>query len=215
MILNKDFIQQKILTKDDVYALSHTDDNPSPYLGFGIIYYAIAHMTRSKYSVCLGSGGGFVPKLMRQAQLDLDIQDGLVTIVDGALPEKGWGEPYWLRIPTHSLNQDYQDIKKLIQTTTAAAEHYFPHQPLIEYLHIDADHSYEGCHTDFLNYQKFLAPCGVITFHDTRSNRDPCFGDIGVPKVIQEIRNMDEWEIIDFPFIGKWMAGMAIVKRRQ
>ena len=38
------------------------------FLGSGMLYYAFAYALKAKVSVCLGSGGGFVPRLLRQAQ---------------------------------------------------------------------------------------------------------------------------------------------------
>ena len=37
------------------------------FLGSGILYYSFTYMLKAKVAVCLGSGGGFVPRLMRQA----------------------------------------------------------------------------------------------------------------------------------------------------
>jgi len=44
------------------------------HLGDGLIIYSLIQMMRSKIVVCLGSGGGFIPRLMVQAQRDLHNQ---------------------------------------------------------------------------------------------------------------------------------------------
>ena len=41
------------------------------HMGDGIIVYALIQHMRAKTCVCLGSGGGFVPRLMTQARYDL------------------------------------------------------------------------------------------------------------------------------------------------
>lgn len=76
------------LTHEAPWCGSHGADGD--YLGMGLIYYGIAYILRAKLAVCLGSGGGFVPRLMRQAQRDLGIADDARTIlVDANRPEAG------------------------------------------------------------------------------------------------------------------------------
>ena len=41
------------------------------HLGDGLIIYSLIQYMRAKTCVCLGSGGGFVPRLMTQARYDL------------------------------------------------------------------------------------------------------------------------------------------------
>ncbi len=73
------------------YAAGHGASGAS--VAGGIIYYALASMARARVCVCLGSGGGFVPCLMRQAQLDLEIANAETYLVDAVLPEAGYGGP--------------------------------------------------------------------------------------------------------------------------
>ena len=40
-------------------------------LGDGLLVYSIIHYMRAKNCVCLGSGGGFIPRIMTQARVDL------------------------------------------------------------------------------------------------------------------------------------------------
>ena len=40
-------------------------------LGDGLLIYSIIHYMRAKVCVCLGSGGGFIPRIMTQARVDL------------------------------------------------------------------------------------------------------------------------------------------------
>lgn len=53
----------------------------------------------------------------------------------------------------------------------------------IDVLFIDGDHSYEGTKDDFERYSKYIAPNGIIAFHDiveSKFSRDPavCYRDI-------------------------------------
>ena len=41
------------------------------HLGDGLLIYSIIHYLRAKTCVCLGSGGGFIPRIMTQASIDL------------------------------------------------------------------------------------------------------------------------------------------------
>src|SRR5210317_1181382 len=44
------------------------------HLGDGLLIYTIIQLMRYKTVVCLGSGGGFIPRIMTQARLDLHDQ---------------------------------------------------------------------------------------------------------------------------------------------
>ena len=68
-MLNRAVIREE-LHHDAKWFESHGSDGKE-YLGGGMLYYTMAYITRAKVCVCLGSGGGFVPRLMVQAQRDL------------------------------------------------------------------------------------------------------------------------------------------------
>ncbi len=55
-------------------------------------------------------------------------------------------------------------------------------------LWIDGDHSYEGVKTDFESWSPFLAPGGVIAFHDSLDER------MGVKRLIGEILPRGDYE---------------------
>jgi len=69
-LLNKNLIVEN-LTQEALWAGSHGAEQES--LGLGWLYYTIAYMLKARVAVCLGSGGGFISRLMRQAQQDLAI----------------------------------------------------------------------------------------------------------------------------------------------
>ena len=82
-LLNSDFITSHV-TGGDPWCVSHGAEEDTPELGAGILYYALAYAHRARTCVCLGSGGGYVPRLMRQAQRDLHLEDSRTFLVDGA-----------------------------------------------------------------------------------------------------------------------------------
>ena len=56
----------------------------------------------------------------------------------------------------------------ILDTTENAYYNYFVKEDIkIDYLHIDADHSYEGVKKDFDLYSKLLNKNGIISIHDT------------------------------------------------
>src|SRR5579872_1208850 len=53
------------------------------HLGAGLAYYGLVYAMRAKTCVCLGSGDGFVPRVLRQAQRDLGLEDSKTILIDG------------------------------------------------------------------------------------------------------------------------------------
>ena len=72
MIIDKNFIKQFITNnKDKAVPYRWTHGATDYHLGDGILIYAIIQYMRAKTCVCLGSGGGFIPRIMSQARRDL------------------------------------------------------------------------------------------------------------------------------------------------
>lgn len=208
-LLNKNFITS-MLTADDPWCSSHGSDNGSEDLSAGLLYYALAYSTRARTCVCLGSGGGFVPRLMRQAQRDLGIPGARTLLVDGAQQvsrerKDVWGSPYWLDEGS-TFRTHYPEIELVLKLTEDAFNQVFvPGKIQIDYLHIDADHHYDGARRDWDLYRTLVPNNGVITLHDTTNYRDPC----GVPQLVDEIRESGEYDIVNFPLA----YGTAIARR--
>jgi len=201
-LIDKNLIVQTLM-HDAPWSGSHGawDD----YLGMGLFYYSIVYMLKAKVAVCLGSGGGFVPRLMRQAQRDLGIADTSRTIlVDGNNPAAGWGSPVWLS-PSSFFRQQFPDVELLIDLTSNAQPFFSDNQISIDYLHIDADHHYEGVKIDWDLYSTLVPDDGLITLHDTVNYRKPC----GVPQLIEEIRQDGRYAVINFAI----RYGTALVKK--
>ena len=209
-LIDENFLVSNI-TVDDPWCSSHGAENGGTFLGAGILYYALAYTLVPKVCVCLGSGGGFVPRLMRQAQRDLKLEPSRTILVDGAQKvinsrKEIWGSPYW--IEKHStFRTNYPDVEILVDLTAAAYDKYFvPQGVVIDYLHIDADHHYDGGKRDWELYKLLVSDAGVITFHDTVNYREPC----GVPRLLDEIRTGGEYDVVNFPVA----YGTAVVRKR-
>ena len=190
-ILNTDFIK-KFITNNQVekldtkgskyieydstkYRWSHGSTELS--LGDGLVIYSLINFFKSKIVVCLGSGGGFIPRIMVQAHRDLKEQDLLeqdyiwdkiqVYLVDAA--NNIGGEVDWLDKDSYFRKKFNPRI--ILDTTENAYYNFFvKHDLKIDFLHIDAGHSYEDVKKDFELYSKLINKNGIITIHDTDKN---------------------------------------------
>lgn len=198
-LVNKEFIKSR-LTADDPWCASHDARDGSDELGAGMLYYGLAYSLKSRICVCLGSGGGFVPRMMRQAQRDLKLDESRTILVDGGpnvneARKEIWGSPYWL--PEDStFRRNYPDVEIVLKLTKDAHREFFvPDGIKIDFLHIDADHHYDGAKLDWDLFSPLVSDGGVITLHDTVNHREPC----GVPRLLEEIRREGRYEIVNFP----------------
>ena len=147
---------------------------------------------------------------MRQAQRDLNLEGARTFLVDGAPSvskerKEVWGSPYWLD-ENSTFRRNYPEIEIVLKLTEQAFNEVFvPSNITIDYLHIDADHHYDGVKRDWDQYHTLVADNGVITLHDTTNYREPC----GVPQLVDEIRAGGEYDIVNFPIA----YGTAIVKK--
>ena len=177
-ITNSEFIKNNITTNDGIpvpYRWSHgATDN---HMGDGLIVYSIIQHMRAKNCVCIGTGGGFIPRIMTQARIDLYNQ-GIFT---------GNGDYNWGDIGTTYVvdacngiggatdieNEDsfYRThfYPRFIKDTSENAFYNFfvPHDIKIDLLFIDGDHSYDGVKKDFEIFSTLLSDNGVIIIHDT------------------------------------------------
>jgi len=143
------------------------------HLGMGLFYFGIPYVLKARHCVCLGSGAGFVPKLMHKAQSVL-IEEGIIenhriTLVDANTGP--WG------LPVYQDGIDgYQEIT-LIKAMTNDAVGLVDD---IDYLHVDADHSYDQVLNDLNNYgSKMNGNHWAITIHDTHNFSDADHPEIG------------------------------------
>ena len=180
---------ETLLTRESPWCGMHGAQDG--YVGTGLLYYTLTYATRAEIAVCLGSGGGFVPRLMRQAQRDAGIADASRTIlVDGNMPEAGWEAPQWLD-PESFFRVNYPDVEIILARTSDAAAALAAQGVQINYLHIDADHSFEGCLDDFVRYRPLLHPGSLVTLHDTN------YPGAGVRYVLEHLRARADCDLLD------------------
>ncbi|MBN2325235.1 MAG: class I SAM-dependent methyltransferase [Spirochaetes bacterium] len=197
-LLNKEYLNRIILAN---CSFSEGHGARANYLGLGMLYYSFVHLLKAKVAVCLGSGGGFVPRIMRQAQRDLDIEKCSRTIViDADKPELRYGNPDYLHEGSF-LRTLFPHIEIIVKPTKEGACYFVENGIKIDYLHIDADHSYSGSLSDYQAYRPLMADNFIITLHDTNLE--------GVAKAVEHIRNKEDLEVMDFNYL--W-GGLAIVK---
>jgi len=228
----KDFITHNIDTKVDVNGKEYEVHTPISYrwthgatnetLGDGLLVYAAIHYLRAKTCVCLGSGGGFIPRIMTQARVDLydshifegnrdynwgDI--GVTYLVDAA--NGVGGNVDWLEEHSFLRKNFYPRI--INDTTENAFYNFFVKEDIkIDYLHIDAGHSFEDVKRDFELYKNILSPNGIISIHDTDisfekeyiitkditdQNHNDEFAK-GPTELIKLLKEDKEWEVFNF-----------------
>jgi hypothetical protein len=142
---------------------------------------------------------------MRQAQRDLRLEDAETYLVDAILPEAGFGEPElrggW-RDPEGVFSRLYPEIITLNCLTTRAGKGFFRKNHIrIDFLHIDANHSFDAALNDFQTFFPLLSESGVVTFHDTNT--------ADVQRVLAQIvRHNPGLQCINLPHLG---AGLALV----
>jgi hypothetical protein len=183
--------------------------------------YSFIQYIRAKTCVCLGSGGGFIPRIMTKARMDLHEQgifegdndynwgDIGTTIVVDAANEVG-GHVDWL--DTDSFYRKTFCPRIINETTEKAYYNFFVKEDIrIDYLHIDAGHSYEDVKQDFELYSKLLSDKGIISIHDTDisyskdyivskdiadQNHFDTFNN-GPSKLIAELKENKEWNLFN------------------
>jgi hypothetical protein len=196
---------------------------------------------RSKTCVCIGSGGGYIPRIMTQARLDLHRQKifdgnpdfnwgdiGVTYLVDAC---NGVGGPNNLDEETSFFRSKF--YPRFIKSTSVDAYYdFFVRQNIkIDLLFIDGDHSYDGVKIDFELYSKIISDNGIIVIHDTDSeyekslivsedNKKDYHRFDGPSKFIKELQENSEWNLINlfnFRILNEKpsSSGITIVNRRK
>lgn len=206
MLQDLNYIKKYLTNNLEFDYRGEEETNPVPYrwshgatdthLGDGLIIYSLIQYMRAKVCVCLGSGGGFIPRIMTQARYDLHKQNifegnpdfnygdiGSTYVVDAMNGIGGvvdwFAEESFFRRTFHP---------RIINSTTEEAFYdFFVLQDIkIDYLHIDAGHSYENVKEDFDLYSQIMSENGIISMHDT----DPKYHDKFI--VTQEVKDRNE-----------------------
>ena len=174
-MLDYKYIQDYITSnKGEFLSYRWTHGATGKHLGDALVIYSLIQMMRAKIVVCLGSGGGFIPRVMVQAHGDLEtqgifekhniwnqIQVYVVDAANGVGGNNDWKDK-------DSFFRSTFNPRVVLDTTENAFYNFFVKEDIkIDYLHIDADHSYEGVKKDFELYSKILTDKGIISIHDT------------------------------------------------
>jgi len=209
-ILNRGWIYDSITRNEDSGSVSYrwTHGANDTYMGSGIMYFSIPYFLKARVCVCLGSGGGYVPRLMvdcvhelNETQMYGEDKYGEVYVVDatnGFNGEVDWSDE-------DSFLREKFNPRFINSTTEDAFYNFFVKRDVkIDYLHIDADHTYEGCKLDFDLYSTIMNENGIISIHDTDrkywenfetydgEGHDSCTGP---SEAVKEIS--DEWEVFN------------------
>jgi len=188
------------------------------HLGDGLMIYSLIQFIRAKICVCIGTGGGFIPRLMTQARKDLWEQGvfegnnstewgdiGTTIIIDASNGIGGFTD--WT--DENSFLRQHFSPQVILETSERAFYDYFVRQEIkIDYLHIDGDHSYEGVKKDFELYSTIMSENSIITIHDTDQNYHNTFlvpdnqkenfdTFDGPAKFIKELENNTDWNLVN------------------
>ena len=232
-ILNRGWIYDSITRNEDSGSVSYrwTHGANDTYLGAGIFYYSIPYFLKARVCVCLGSGGGYVPRLMvdcihelNETQMYGGGKTGEVYVIDatnGFNGEVDWSDE-------DSFLRENFNPRFINSTTEDAFYNFFVKRDIkIDYLHIDADHTYEGCKLDFDLYSTIMNENGIISIHDTDEKycenftiyegepHDVCTGPSEVVKEVSE-----EWEtfnLFDYKEKNEVLpsSGLTLLRRKN
>ena len=187
-------------------------------MGDGLLVYSFIQFIRAKTCVCIGSGGGFIPRIMTQSRKDM-WEMGIF----GGNPDVSWGDIGCTYVvdanngiggksdigDEESFFRKHFHPRVILETSERAFYDFFIRQGIrIDYLHIDGDHSYEGVKRDFELYSTIMNPNGIISIHDTDSEYQSTFivtddeknnfhSFDGPVKFIEELRNNSEWDLVN------------------
>jgi hypothetical protein len=206
-LLNTDIVRQYL-------SIKWSDSHSAPislfesitaqhYLGGGMLYYGLVQTQRSKVAVVIGSGAGFVPKLIAHAQRDASVENGYTYWVDAdinvvdPISEHEFGQP---ELDKAVLDRN---LFLLRMRSSYASKLFLKENIKIDYLHIDGDHTIKGILEDWYYYQPLLNKNAIVTFHDYSSTPD-------VKIALNAIQEKNpEIEFVIFPNAG---AGIALAQ---
>jgi hypothetical protein len=219
MITDQFYIENFITTNEGVdIPFRWTHGATIKHMGDGLLVYSIIQHMRAKVCVCIGSGGGFIPRIMTQARMDLWEQQ----IFEGN-NDKNWGDigTTYVIDACNGVGgkSDIEDESSLFrsafhprfikETSEKAYYDFFVKQDIkIDVLFIDGDHSYEGVKLDFDLYSTILSDKGIIMIHDTdesyeneliisEDSKKHWDKFDGPAKLIKELADNKDWNIIN------------------
>lgn len=241
-ITNNDFIKKNITNNgDDPVPYRWTHGATDLHMGDGIIVYAIVQHMRAKTCVCIGSGGGYIPRIMTQARIDLHGQK-----IFSGNPDYNWGDigSTYVVDACNGVGgpNDIEDEESFYRSTfyprfikrtsEDAFYNFFVREGIIiDVLFIDGDHTYEGVKRDFELYSTILSDHGVIMIHDTDSEyvdtlitsedaKKDYFEFTGPSQFVKELEKNPNWGLINLHNFGilkvrPSSSGITIITKRD
>jgi hypothetical protein len=249
-LFNKEYIKQYLTNNHTIDENGNMILEPIKYrwshgatdlhLGDGLLIYSLIMFNRAKVCVCIGSGGGFIPRLMTQARRDLWEQGifegnnssewgdiGTTIIVDAANSVGGFTD--WTN--ENSFLRQHFSPQVILETSERAFYDYFVRQDIkIDYLHIDGDHSYEGVKKDFELYSTIMSENSIITIHDidqtyhdtfivTENAKEDFTTFDGPAKYIKDLEKNSDWNLVKLKNFRRFgisssITGLAILTRK-
>jgi hypothetical protein len=249
-LFNKEYIKQYLTNNHTIDENGNMILEPIKYrwshgatdlhLGDGLLIYSLIMFNRAKVCVCIGSGGGFIPRLMTQARRDLWEQGifegnnssewgdiGTTIIVDAANSVGGFTD--WTN--ENSFLRQHFSPQVILETSERAFYDYFVRQDIkIDYLHIDGDHSYEGVKKDFELYSTIMSENSIITIHDidqtyhdtfivTENAKEDFTTFDGPAKYIKDLEKNSDWNLVKLKNFRRFgisssSTGLAILTRK-
>jgi hypothetical protein len=249
-LFNKEYIKQYLTNNHTIDENGNMILEPIKYrwshgatdlhLGDGLLIYSLIMFNRAKVCVCIGSGGGFIPRLMTQARRDLWEQGifegnnssewgdiGTTIIVDAANSVGGFTD--WTN--ENSFLRQHFSPQVILETSERAFYDYFVRQDIkIDYLHIDGDHSYEGVKKDFELYSTIMSENSIITIHDidqtyhdtfivTENAKEDFATFDGPAKYIKDLEKNSDWNLVKLKNFRRFgisssSTGLALLTRK-
>jgi len=241
MITNQNFIENNITTDNgEILPFLWTHGGTKTHMGDGIIVYSLIQHMRVKNCVCIGSGAGYIPRIMTQSRIDLHKQGifegdndynwgdiGTTYVVD---PCNGVGGQSTMG-DENGFYRTHFYPRFVKEKSEDAYYNFFVRENIkIDLLFIDGDHSYEGVKKDFDLYSKIVSPHGLILIHDTDSSysetlivsedaKKDFYSFDGPSKLVKELENNDEWVVLNLFNYGiikdkPSSTGLTIIKRK-
>ena len=242
MITNEEFIKKNITNNgDEPVPYRWTHGATDLHMGDGLMIYSIIQHMRAKNCVCIGSGGGYIPRIMTQARIDLHKQNifegngdynwgdiGSTYVVDAC---NGIGGPNDLDNEDSFYRKNF--YPRFIKSTSVDAYYdFFVRQDIqIDVLWIDGDHTYEGVKTDFELYSKIISDNGIIIIHDTDENYEETlivsedakkdhYKFDGPSKFVKELEKNPDYNLINLHNFRILMdkpssSGITIINRKK
>lgn len=170
--------------KRHFYSPNQNRGNSEYSFGFGLVHYALIRNLRPQRVLCVGSLKGYIPALCALACKDEGI--GKVEFVDeGGLNWGGGGIWQGLGNNLHDYWKPL-GIEDWIETHVCRIEDYSIGN--YQYIHLDADHSYEGAKRQFNLLWAHLDRGGMLSMHDINWRLKSAWGRFGVRDLWKEIR---------------------------